>query len=97
MRFAWVFALGVCLACAACLGDQRAARTEAVVHVICECTEAPLPKVQEQCIDETKSQIPALSDQCIECILANSNNCNSLMAVCQNDCQRPQPNGRETP
>jgi hypothetical protein len=98
MRTPWVvtaFAI-VSIACGACLGDQRAAESEAVIHILCNCNET-LPKAQELCVEMLEKQGTTLPDRCVKCILANSNSCTTLMTVCDNDCQRPQPTGRETP
>lgn len=66
-------------------------RVDQACSSICACTEAPLPALQDRCVADCKDDLDAgnISDECIDCIAANSDRCSTLEATCKPICQPP--------
>lgn len=88
----WLLLIGLAVASAACeVPPEEKARQACTV--LCGCTEAPLPAVQDRCIAGCISdpEFDALSDECIACVTANSDRCSTLETVCNQACEGPSP------
>ena len=93
MRWSVVVA---CIAICACIIERgNEGRNEAVISVICKCTESPLPKAQEMCVEKLKAEFEQnqgdIPQACATCVLANQDRCASLEQQCEQACSNPIP------
>jgi hypothetical protein len=68
-------------------------RAEQTCSAICGCMAPPLPALQDQCMAECRMDFDSsrLSDQCIDCISANSDRCATLVQTCEPICDPSEP------
>lgn len=68
-------------------------KVQLACSAFCSCTEAPLPALQNRCVAKCTSDadIGDVSDECLDCITANSDRCSTVQTVCEPICEAPQP------
>lgn len=86
---------GICLAAvlvAAVVSgcDGAVGRAIEACTVFCECEEAPVDSIQQQCVDECVAEsvnfIEVLPPDCFSCIAEHRNRCLSLEVECEPVC-----------
>jgi hypothetical protein len=79
---ALVVAVGVLFA--GCFEETPEQRARAVCSVYCECVS---PGTVEQCVEEEcLPEIPPVSESCLDCVIANANQCTALTDDCTPIC-----------
>lgn len=91
MRRLAIWGLAACLFGACTLTPQ--AETEEVAAVICKCSQADIPSVQQQCIDKLVPQLGTVSQSCYDCVYANQTTCTTLIMQCTSACSMMTPTG----
>ena len=76
---------------AGCFEESPQQRARAVCNAYCECVVTA--GMVEQCVvDECLPVLPPVSDECLDCVIANSQACTALDAQCTDLCiQNSQP------
>ncbi len=83
-----VLVMFVALWAAACnVSPEQEARD--LCTAVCNCTTASPAKAAE-CVEECTPEVPALPDDCIDCIYTYSQSCSDLDR-CEPMCDQPQP------
>jgi hypothetical protein len=85
-RMLWLVAVGLWTGCFEAAPENRA---QTVCTEYCECFADP--GEVDECIVECVPDIPPVSDECLDCVLANSNSCPALEAQCTDLCVGQQP------
>ncbi|MBA2538093.1 MAG: hypothetical protein H0V17_00535 [Deltaproteobacteria bacterium] len=85
--------------------EGRFRATEACL-VICNCEEAPIDSVQDQCVDQCVAEagqfLDNIPDDCLACITSHKDTCLSLEIECEPVCDidddpNPEPPTDEPP
>src|SRR5262245_54592911 len=91
----WVWLALVVVPALGVAGCDPSAEGEAqlLCSTICKCTQAPLPGIQDQCVQECvgDDDVRNVPQVCAECIFTHADRCGSLMADCAPLCQRSEP------
>jgi hypothetical protein len=81
------------LATAACDRDSQG-ELDAVCTQFCECTAAPLPATQQQCVATCSEEPQVFGDgTCQDCILQFSQTCSMVESKCVSLCEEPPISG----
>lgn len=87
MRGIYLAALAIA-ALSSCDGDLG--RAIEVCSIVCECEEAPVDSIQQQCVDECVIQAGPFIDQippaCFQCLADNRGRCLAIEASCEDVC-----------
>ncbi len=62
---------------AACFEETPAQRAQAVCEAYCECLVSE-GEVQQCVVEECLPEIPPVNDECLECVVSNSQTCSQL-------------------
>jgi hypothetical protein len=91
MSRVWL-AIALAISVAACDAPPDA-EARLLCTTVCRCIEAPLPSIQDQCVEQCvrSGDIDNASQVCSECIFTHADRCGSLIADCDPLCDRPRP------
>ena len=85
MRFAgWAL-----LVLVGCTDDDPVLRARTVCTAFCDCSESG--GFVDTCIDGCVMNIPTVSDECLQCVYANSQTCPALESDCTALCNGSTP------
>src|SRR5262245_17033029 len=86
LLIASAIALGAC-------DPPQEAEARLLCTAVCECTAAPLPSVQNQCVARcvSRGEVENASQACSECIFTHADRCASLASDCEPLCDVPEP------
>ena len=72
-----------------CADDDPLLRARTVCTAYCDCSASP--GAVDACIDDCVPDIPAVSDDCLQCVYANSQTCAALQSECTALCSSATP------
>jgi len=67
-----------------CTDDDPAQRARTVCTAFCDCSQ--IGGFVDVCIDNCTAKIAAVTDECLQCVYANSQTCSALDSDCSSLC-----------
>jgi hypothetical protein len=68
-----------------CFEETSEQRSRAVCNAYCECF-VTAGEVQQCVVEECLPDLPPVSDECLDCVISNSQTCTALGAQCTDTC-----------